>query len=86
MLTHFAPAERSVKDKIFEEYTELKSASYIKELIAALPYIAVILNQKREMMTFLEQLIWLQEMSFLKKQQELLFCISKVLHQWCKEN
>jgi K+-sensing histidine kinase KdpD len=48
MLTHFAPPERSVEDKIFEEYTELRSVSYIKELIDALPYIATILNQKRE--------------------------------------
>jgi K+-sensing histidine kinase KdpD len=48
MLTHFAPPERSIKGKIFEEYTELKSAAYLEELIAALPYIAVILNQNRQ--------------------------------------
>jgi K+-sensing histidine kinase KdpD len=48
MLSHFAPPERSIKSKIFEEYAELKSAAYIEELIAALPYIAVILNQNRQ--------------------------------------
>ena len=48
MLTHFASPERSVKGKISQEYTELKSAANIEELIAALPYIAVILNRNRE--------------------------------------
>jgi len=48
MLTHFAPPERSVKAKILRDYTELRSVSYIEELVAALPYIAVILNQQRE--------------------------------------
>lgn len=48
MRTHFAAPERSVKDKIINDYTELKSAAYIEELVDALPYIAVILNQNRE--------------------------------------
>jgi K+-sensing histidine kinase KdpD len=48
MLTHFAPPERSLKAKIFEDYNELRSVAYIEELIAALPYIAMILNQHRE--------------------------------------
>ena len=48
MLTHFATPERSVKAKILEDYAELRSVSYIEELVAALPYIAVILNQHRE--------------------------------------
>jgi K+-sensing histidine kinase KdpD len=48
MLTHFASPERSVKDKIINEYTEFKSVAYIEELIDALPYIAVILNRNRE--------------------------------------
>jgi K+-sensing histidine kinase KdpD len=48
MLTHFAPPERSVKAKIFEDYAELRSIAHIEELIAALPYIAVVLNQHRE--------------------------------------
>jgi signal transduction histidine kinase len=48
MLTHFAPPERSVRAKILGYYTELKSVPYIEELIDALPYIAAILNQNRE--------------------------------------
>jgi len=48
MRTHFAAPERSVKDKIIIDYTELKSAEYIEELVDALPYIAVILNWNRE--------------------------------------
>jgi K+-sensing histidine kinase KdpD len=48
MLTHFATPERSIRAKILEEYTELKSVAYIEELIIALPYISVILNQNRE--------------------------------------
>jgi len=48
MITHFASPERSVKAKILRDYSGFKSASYIEELIAALPYIAVILNQHRE--------------------------------------
>lgn len=48
MLTHFAPPERSVKDKILSDYNDLKSVAYIEELILALPYIAVILNPNRE--------------------------------------
>ena len=80
MLTHFAPAERSVKDRILEEYTELKSASYIEELIAALPYIAVILNQKREIVfgnNALLQLMGIENMEELLGQRpgEALQCI-----------
>ena len=48
MFTHFASPERSVRGKIFEDYAGLKSVAYIEELIAALPYIAVILNPQRE--------------------------------------
>ncbi len=48
MLTHFAAPERSVKSKIFEEYSGFKSVAYIEELITALPYIAVILNPNRQ--------------------------------------
>lgn len=48
MITHFASPERSVKVKLLEEYSGFKSVSYIEELIAALPYIAVILNQHRQ--------------------------------------
>jgi len=48
MLTHFAAPERSVKDIIINDYTELRSVAYIEELVDALPYIAVILNRNRE--------------------------------------
>jgi len=48
MLTHFAAPERSVKDIIIKDYTELRSVAYIEELVDALPYIAVILNRNRE--------------------------------------
>jgi len=80
MLTHFAPAERSVKDKIFEEYSVFKSASYIEGLIASLPYIAVILNQKREIIfsnNALLQLMGIENMEELLGQRpgEALHCI-----------
>jgi K+-sensing histidine kinase KdpD len=48
MLTHFAPSERSTRDKVIKDYTELRSIDYIEELIDALPYIAAILNRYRE--------------------------------------
>lgn len=80
MLTHFASPERSVKGKILEDYTELKSVSYIEELIAALPYIAVILNQEREIVfsnKALLQLIGIENMEELLGQRpgEALNCI-----------
>ncbi len=80
MLTHFASPERSDKGKILEYYTELKSVSYIEELIAALPYIAVILNQQREIVfsnKSLLQLMGIENMEELLGQRpgEALNCI-----------
>ena len=80
MLTHFAPPERSVKGKILEDYKKLKSVSYIEELIAALPYIAVILNQQREIVfsnKALLQLMGIEDMEELLGQRpgEALNCI-----------
>jgi K+-sensing histidine kinase KdpD len=57
MMTHFAPAERSAREKIFHDHRELRSVAYIEELIAALPYIAVILNPKREIVFSNETLL-----------------------------
>ena len=48
MITHFAPAERSAREKIFADHQEFRSVAYIEELIAALPYIAAILNRNRQ--------------------------------------
>ncbi len=48
MITHFAPPQRTVRDKILKDHTELKSIAYIEELIDALPYIAAILNRDRQ--------------------------------------
>jgi K+-sensing histidine kinase KdpD len=48
MLTYFASPERTLKDKVLKDYTELKSIACIEELIDALPYIAVILNKNRQ--------------------------------------
>jgi len=80
MLTHFAPPERSVKAKILRDYTELRSVSYIEELVAALPYIAVILNQQREIVfsnKALLQLMGIENMEELLGQRpgEALNCI-----------
>jgi K+-sensing histidine kinase KdpD len=80
MITHFAPPERSVKAKILEDYTELKSTSYIEELIDALPYIAVILNQQREIVfsnSTLLKLMGIEDMEELLGQRpgEALNCI-----------
>ena len=80
MLTYFASPERSVKGKIFEKYNELRSASYIEELITALPYVAVILNQNREIVfsnKALLQLMGIENMEELLGQRpgEALNCI-----------
>ena len=37
MRTHFAPYQRSTRDKVLKDYTELRSGKYISELIGALP-------------------------------------------------
>jgi K+-sensing histidine kinase KdpD len=80
MLTHFASPERSVKDKIINDYTEFKSVAYIEELIDALPYIAAILNRNREIVfsnKALLQLIGIKNMEELLGQRpgEALNCI-----------
>ncbi len=80
MLTHFATPERSVRAKILEEYTELKSVAYIEELITSLPYISVILNQNREIVfsnNTLLQLMGIESMEELLGQRpgEALHCI-----------
>ncbi len=48
MRTHFAPYQRSTLDKTLKNYTELRSVNYISELIAALPYVATILDSNRQ--------------------------------------
>ena len=80
MLTHFASPERTVRAKILEDYAELKSVAYIEELINALPYIAAILNQNREIVfsnKALLELIGIENMAELLGQRpgEALNCI-----------
>lgn len=48
MNTHFASSHRSTKEKILNEYKELKTLGYVSRLIAALPYVATILNKNRQ--------------------------------------
>lgn len=48
MLTHFATPERSAKEIVLREHTQVKSIAYIEELIDALPYVTAILNQNRQ--------------------------------------
>ena len=48
MNTHFASYKRSTKEKVLRDYEELNKINYISELIAALPYLATILNKDRQ--------------------------------------
>jgi PAS domain-containing protein len=46
--THYASYRRASRDQIIRDYRELSSLSYLSELIGALPYVATILNQDRQ--------------------------------------
>jgi K+-sensing histidine kinase KdpD len=48
MNSHFASYQRSSSEKVLRDYEELKNVDYVSELIAALPYIATILNKNRQ--------------------------------------
>ena len=48
MKTNFASYHRSTKEKVLRDYEELRNIDYISELISALPYIATILNNDRQ--------------------------------------
>ena len=48
MKTHHAPYHRASTESILRDYHELRSLDYVNDLIKALPYIAIILNQERQ--------------------------------------
>ena len=48
MITHHASAKRAAKDHILKDYKELGKLSYLNRLIEALPYVATILNENRQ--------------------------------------
>jgi len=48
MDTKYAPAERLSRNDIEKQLQEILSASYVTELLEALPYIAAILNENRQ--------------------------------------
>jgi K+-sensing histidine kinase KdpD len=57
MKTYHAPPERSGNEELLNQRSSLESISFIKELIDALPYIALILNENRQIIFSNESLI-----------------------------
>jgi K+-sensing histidine kinase KdpD len=55
--THYASYRRASRDQIIRDYRELSSLSYLSELIGALPYVATILNQDRQIVFSNEALL-----------------------------
>jgi PAS domain-containing protein len=48
MNTHYASFHRASREQILRDYRELRSLDYIGELVGALPYVATILNEDRQ--------------------------------------
>jgi nitrogen-specific signal transduction histidine kinase len=46
--THHAPYQRAAFEAILQDYNEIRSLDYVRDLIKALPYIAIILNKERQ--------------------------------------
>lgn len=57
MKTYHAPSERSGKEELLNQRSSLESISFLKELIDALPYIALILNENRQIIFSNESMI-----------------------------
>jgi K+-sensing histidine kinase KdpD len=48
MITHHATAKRAVKEHVLKDYGNLGELPYLGKLIEALPYVAAILNEERQ--------------------------------------
>lgn len=57
MKTYFAPPERLGSEEILEQYNTISSYDFVSEIFNALPYIALILNRKRQVVFANEALL-----------------------------
>ncbi len=80
METYFAPADRTIQEKIINDYSDLKSFPYLNDLFNALPYVATILNPNRQFVFSNDRLLKQFGMSSIhdllgKRPGEILQCI-----------
>jgi K+-sensing histidine kinase KdpD len=57
MNTHHASYQRASRERILRDFSDLRSLDYVTELIHALPYVATILNQQRQIVFSNEALL-----------------------------
>lgn len=50
--THFAPAERAKKEKISRDFENFAQLEYVKKIMDAFPYLALILNRERQIVFY----------------------------------
>jgi hypothetical protein len=84
MKTYHAPAEKSGREELLNQHFSLESISFLKELIDAIPYIVIVLNEHRQIIFSNESLLKQIELKdfreFLgKRPGEMLNCVNSTV-------